>query len=68
MLFSDGMRVGWADLRAAWRLPGQALGWGLPLTLAVTALLAHYVAGLGWPEALLVGAILAPTTRCSPLP
>ncbi|MFV2114495.1 cation:proton antiporter [Micromonospora sp. LOL_025] len=61
VLFTDGMRVGWADLRSAWRLPGRALGWGLPLTLLVTAVLAHYVAGLDWPEALLVGAVLAPT-------
>ncbi|SCG40838.1 cation:proton antiporter [Micromonospora coxensis] len=61
VLFTDGMRVGWADLRSAWRLPGRALGWGLPLTLLVTAVLARYVAGLDWPEALLVGAILAPT-------
>ncbi|MGI5151656.1 cation:proton antiporter [Plantactinospora sp. CA-294935] len=61
VLFTDGMRVGWTDLRAAWRLPGRALGWGLPLTLLVTALLAHYIAGLDWPESLLVGAILAPT-------
>ncbi|MGH3713964.1 MAG: cation:proton antiporter [Micromonosporaceae bacterium] len=61
VLFSDGMRVGWADLRTAWKLPGRALGWGLPLTLALTALAAKYVVGLDWPEALLVGAILAPT-------
>nr|MDT0656470.1 cation:proton antiporter [Micromonospora sp. DSM 115978] len=61
VLFTDGMRVGWTDLRAAWRLPGRALGWGLPLTLLITAGLAHYVAGLDWPEALLIGAILAPT-------
>ena len=61
VLFTDGMRVGWADLRSAWRLPGRALGWGLPLTLAITAALAHYVAGLGWAESLLIGAILAPT-------
>ncbi|HEU4423368.1 MAG TPA: cation:proton antiporter [Pilimelia sp.] len=61
VLFTDGMRVGWADLGAAWRLPGRALGWGLPLTLLITALLARYVAGLDWPEALLIGAILAPT-------
>ena len=61
VLFTDGMRVGWTDLRAAWRLPGRALGWGLPLTLLITALFAHYVAGLDWPEALLIGAILAPT-------
>jgi NhaP-type Na+/H+ or K+/H+ antiporter len=61
VLFSDGMRVGWADLRSAWRLPGRALGWGLPLTLLVTALLARYVVGLGWAESLLIGALLAPT-------
>jgi NhaP-type Na+/H+ or K+/H+ antiporter len=61
VLFTDGMRVGWRDLTSAWRLPGRALGLGLPLTLLVTALLAHSVAGLDWPEALLVGAVLAPT-------
>jgi sodium/hydrogen antiporter len=61
VLFTDGMRVGWADLRSAWRLPGRALGWGLPLTLLVTALGAHYVAGLPWAESLLIGAVLAPT-------
>jgi sodium/hydrogen antiporter len=61
VLFTDGMRVGWVDLRSAWRLPGRALGWGLPLTLLVTALLAKLVVGLAWPQALLVGAILAPT-------
>ncbi|MFE0156282.1 cation:proton antiporter [Nonomuraea sp. NPDC059007] len=61
VLFSDGMRVGWTELRSAWRLPGRALGWGLPLTLIITALLAHYLVGLGWVESLLIGAILAPT-------
>lgn len=61
VLFTDGMRVGWRDLTSAWRLPGRALGWGLPLTLLITALFAHFVAGLDWPEALLVGAVLAPT-------
>jgi NhaP-type Na+/H+ or K+/H+ antiporter len=61
VLFTDGMRVGWADLRSAWRLPGRALGWGLPLTLLITAVLAHYLVGLGWIEALLIGAVLAPT-------
>ncbi|MQA95155.1 MAG: sodium:proton antiporter [Streptosporangiales bacterium] len=61
VLFTDGMRVGWQDLRSAWRLPGRALGWGLPLTLLITALGAHYLIGLGWAESLLIGAILAPT-------
>jgi sodium/hydrogen antiporter len=61
VLFTDGMRVGWSDLTSAWRLPGRALGWGLPLTLLITALLARFVVGLDWPEALLLGAVLAPT-------
>lgn len=61
VLFTDGMRVGWPDLRSAWRLPGRALGWGMPLTLLITALLGKFVVGLDWPEALLVGAVLAPT-------
>lgn len=61
VLFTDGMKVGWKDLRSAWRLPGRALALGLPLTLLITAALAHFVAGLAWPEALLIGAILSPT-------
>ena len=61
VLFTDGMRVGVRQLRAAWRLPGRALLLGLPLTLLITALLAHYVAGLGWVESFLIGAVLAPT-------
>ncbi|MFI7228361.1 cation:proton antiporter [Nonomuraea angiospora] len=61
VLFTDGMRVGWPELRSAWRLPGRALGWGLPLTLVITAVGAHYLVGLGWVESLLIGAILAPT-------
>jgi len=61
VLFTDGMKMGWSDLRKAWRLPGRALGWGLPLTLGITAVLAHYLVGLDWPAALLIGAILAPT-------
>jgi NhaP-type Na+/H+ or K+/H+ antiporter len=61
VLFTDGMKVGWSDLRSAWRLPGRALVLGLPLTLIVTALLARYVAGLPWLQCFLIGAVLAPT-------
>ncbi|HEY5149992.1 MAG TPA: cation:proton antiporter [Mycobacterium sp.] len=61
MLFTDGMRVGWAELRSAWRLPGRALLMGLPLTLVITAAFAHWVAGLPWIESFLIGAVLAPT-------
>lgn len=61
VLYTDGMRVGFSDLRRAWRLPGRALVLGMPLTFGVTALLAYYVAGLSWTQAMLVGAVLAPT-------
>ncbi len=61
VLYTDGMRVGFSDLRHAWRLPGRALVLGMPLTFAVTAALAHWVAGLPWAQSMLVGAVLAPT-------
>ena len=61
VLFTDGQRIGVRDLRSAWRLPGRALLLGMPLTFAITAVLASWVAGLPWVEALLVAAVLAPT-------
>ncbi|HEX7166648.1 MAG TPA: cation:proton antiporter [Acidimicrobiales bacterium] len=61
VLFTDGMRVGVKDLMAAWRLPGQVLALGLPLTLLATALFGVLLAGLALPEAFLIGAALSPT-------
>ncbi len=61
VLYSDGMKVGLGDLRRAWHLPGRALLLGLPLTLLVTAGLAHWVVGLTWLQSFLLGAVLAPT-------
>jgi NhaP-type Na+/H+ or K+/H+ antiporter len=61
VLFTDGMRVGFKDLSTAWKLPGRALLLGLPLTLLLTAVFAHYVTGLPWLESFLLGAVLAPT-------
>ncbi|MGI9087424.1 MAG: cation:proton antiporter [Chthoniobacterales bacterium] len=61
VLFTDGMRVGVRELFSCWHLPGRALLIGLPLTLLVTALLAHWIAGLPWLQAFIVGAVLSPT-------
>jgi NhaP-type Na+/H+ or K+/H+ antiporter len=61
VLFTDAMKTGFRDLASAWRLPGRALLLGFPLTLAGTAILAHWVAQLNWIDALLVGAVLSPT-------
>ncbi len=61
VLFTDGMRLSLHDLIYAWKLPGRALLFGMPLTLLGTAVLAHWVAGLPWDEAFLLGAVLLPT-------
>ncbi|HWO41428.1 MAG TPA: cation:proton antiporter [Candidatus Eisenbacteria bacterium] len=61
VLFTDGMRIRVADLGSAWRLPGRALLFGLPLTVLVMALLARWTLGLTWIEACLLGAALSPT-------
>lgn len=61
VLFTDAMRVSPQDLRAAWRLPFRALLVGLPLTFAVTGLLAWGLTGLRLVDAALLAAVLAPT-------
>jgi NhaP-type Na+/H+ or K+/H+ antiporter len=61
VLFTDGMHVSFAALRRAWHHPARALGLGMPLAFLGMALVAHFVAGLDWTTAFLVGAVLAPT-------
>ena len=61
VLFTDGMRVQFEGFGQRWRLPARALLLGMPLTLAFTGVLAHWVVGLPWTEALLLAAVLSPT-------
>ena len=61
VLFTDGQRAGVPELRAAWRLTGRALLLGMPLTFLGISVLAHFVAGLDWVTAFLVGGVLSPT-------
>jgi NhaP-type Na+/H+ or K+/H+ antiporter len=61
VLFTDGMRVGWGDLRSAWHLPGRALLLGMPLTMLFTTAAAHVLLDISWLPAALIGAILSPT-------
>ncbi|MFH7338892.1 cation:proton antiporter [Streptomyces sp. KHY 26] len=61
VLFTDGMHVSLPKLRANWRNPARALGLGMPLAFVFTGLAAHFLAGLDWTTAFLVGAVLAPT-------
>lgn len=61
VLFTDGQRASLPALRQTWRLSGRALGLGMPLTMLGIALAAHFVVGLDWITAFLIGAILSPT-------
>lgn len=61
VLFTDGQRANVRALRAGWRLTGRALGLAMPLTMIGIAVPAHYLAGLDWTTAFLLGAILSPT-------
>ncbi|MBB2975069.1 NhaP-type Na+/H+ or K+/H+ antiporter [Microbacterium endophyticum] len=61
VLFTDGQRIAVGDLRRAWRLPGRALLFGMPLTFAMTAFLGMLLLGVPWIQAALISAVLAPT-------
>jgi sodium/hydrogen antiporter len=61
ILFRDGLEVEGEMLQTAWRLPLRSLIVAMPLTAIIVALAAHWLVGLGWTAAFLVGALLAPT-------
>ncbi|MFE9649130.1 cation:proton antiporter [Streptomyces sp. NPDC006365] len=61
VLFTDGMHVSFAKLRANWKNPARALGLGMPLAFVFMALVTHFLVGLDWTTSFLVGAVLAPT-------
>lgn len=61
VLVNDGSRVQLEQLRTQWTLPMRALAAGIPLTIALIALIVHDAVGLPWADALLLGAVLSPT-------
>jgi NhaP-type Na+/H+ or K+/H+ antiporter len=61
-LFSDGMFVERELLRRHWSPVARSLVIAMPITMALLALAAKGLfPSLGWPEAFLLGAVLAPT-------
>ncbi len=61
VLFDGGLGIGWRRFRGA-ALPIVSLGVvGTVLTTGAVTLLAHYVCGVSWRSALVLGAALAPT-------
>lgn len=61
VLFTDGTKLRLLRGAGSWRVPARALAFGMPLSFGVVTLLAHFLAGLDWTAAMLVGAVLAPT-------
>lgn len=61
ILFTDGQHAPWRVVRSHWRPPARTLLLAMPLSFAVVAALGHWLAGLPWPSALVLGAVLAPT-------
>ena len=61
ILFTDGQHAPWRIVRRNWGPPTRALVLAMPMTFAIVAALGHWVAGLPWEAALVLGAVLAPT-------
>ena len=60
-LFSVGLRLGVPLGDSTWRVPTLLAGPGMVVTIAAAAVAGWWLLGLGWPSALLLGAIVAPT-------
>jgi NhaP-type Na+/H+ or K+/H+ antiporter len=60
LLFADASTVRLRDGGGA-GLPGRLLGFGLPLTIGLGTLAAHYILSVSWAESALIASILAPT-------
>lgn len=59
ILFQGGLELGTIKLQGSDRSVVRRLVWiGAPLTWIIGSLLAHYILGLSWPLAFLLGAIL----------
>jgi NhaP-type Na+/H+ or K+/H+ antiporter len=61
ILFRDGLEVDRELLQSHWHLPLRKLVIAMPITAVLVAFFAHLLVGLGWTEALLLGALLSPT-------
>ena len=61
ILFRDGLEVEAEMLQRAWHPPVRKLVLAMPITAGIVACTAKALTDLGWTEAFLLGALLAPT-------
>ncbi|MBT9457675.1 MAG: cation:proton antiporter [Burkholderiaceae bacterium] len=60
-LFAVGLRLRVPPVWKAWRVAALLATVGMLITIVLSAAAAHWILGLSWPLALLLGAVLAPT-------
>ncbi len=61
ILFEGGLDLRLAELKKAGRGVGRLVALGVPITWVLGAGAAHWIMGVGWPTALVLGAILVVT-------
>ena len=61
ILFEGGLDLRLAELKKAGRGVGRLVALGVPITWILTAAAAHFIIGMSWPVALVLGAILVVT-------
>ena len=61
ILAEGGLTTPWADIRPAMRLGVSLATVGVAVSVAVMAVVAHYLFGLDWQLAVLLGAVTSPT-------
>jgi sodium/hydrogen antiporter len=60
-VFSCGLKMNRPLRLKAWHSPIRLLGLLMPISIFIVTLIAHWLLGMGWGAAVLLGAILAPT-------
>ena len=60
-VFGCGLKINRPLKLWAWQSTIRLIGFLMPLSIIALAAIAHYVLGMGWGAAVLLGAILAPT-------
>ncbi len=61
ILAEGGMTTRWSDIRPVMRTGALLATLGVGVSIAIMAVLAHYVLGFGWELAVLLAAVTAPT-------
>lgn len=60
-VFGCGLKINRPLKREAWQSTIRLIGLLMPISILMITAIAHYVLGMGWGAAVLLGAILAPT-------